>query len=72
MIASVAGGFLGYICTLFIQAAVTDSLNLVKIPFVSIAQAAVLAICACLLATAIPLRSIAKMSIVKSISQLLF
>ena len=72
IIASVAGGFLGYICTLFIQAAVTDSLNLVKIPFVSIAQAAVLAICACLLATAIPLRSIAKMSIVKSISQLLF
>lgn len=72
MIASVAGGFLEYICTLFIQAAVTDSLNLVKIPFVSIAQAAVLAICACLLATAIPLRSIAKMSIVKSISQLLF
>lgn len=72
MIASVAGGFLGYICTLFIQAAVTDSLNLVKIPFMSIAQAAVLAICACLLATAIPLRSIAKMSIVKSISQLLF
>lgn len=72
MIASVAGGFLGYICTLFIQAAVTDSLNLVKIPFVSIAQAAVLAICTCLLATAIPLRSIAKMSIVKSISQLLF
>ena len=71
IIASVAGSLLGYICTMFIQAAITDSLELVAIPVTSIVQASTLAICACLLATAVPLRSIAKMNIVESISQFL-
>jgi ABC-type antimicrobial peptide transport system permease subunit len=67
MIASVIGGILGYICTVFINAAITDSLQLVSVPYVSMLEAALISIAACLSATAVPLRSIAKMNIVESI-----
>lgn len=67
MIASVIGGVLGYICTIFVNAAATDTLQLAAIPFASIIGAAVVSIIACLLATVIPLRSIAGMNIVESI-----
>ena len=67
IIASIVGGLLGYLCTIFINAATTDTLQLVAIPYVSILEAALISIAACLLATAIPLRAIAKMSIVASI-----
>ena len=67
MIASVIGSVLGYICTLFINAASTDCLQFVAIPYSSIMEAALVSIAACLLATAVPLRPIGKMNIVESI-----
>lgn len=68
IIASVAGGLLGYVCTVFINAAATDSLELVPLPVLHILQAAALSVIACLLATAFPLRGIARMEIVTSIA----
>lgn len=65
--ASVIGAALGYICCIFIGAAQTDALQLVAVPAAAIAEAAIISIAACLFATAIPLRSIAKMNIVDSI-----
>ncbi len=65
--ASLIGAALGYICCIFIGAAQTDALHLVAVPVLAIAEAAIISILACLLATAIPLRSIAKMNIVDSI-----
>lgn len=61
------GGALGYICILFIRAAETDALRLVAVPFAAMGQAAVISLAACLLATAVPLRSIGRMNIVESI-----
>ncbi len=65
--ASAIGAVLGYISCVFIGAARTDTLQLVEIPFLPVAEAAILSIIACLAATAVPLRSIAKMEIVESI-----
>ena len=65
--ASMIGGALGYIATIFVGAATTDIIQLTSVPIVSITAAAACSIAACLLATAIPLRSISKMSIVESI-----
>lgn len=65
--ASVIGSILGYICTIFIEAATSDTIQLVAIPVLSILEATLLAVGACLLATAIPLRKISNMSIVDSI-----
>ncbi len=67
IIASAIGSVLGYICTMFVNAATTDCLQLVPVPYAAMIEAAVISIAACLLATAIPLRSIAKMNIVTSI-----
>ena len=65
--ASLIGATLGYICSIFVGAAQTDSLQFVALPVMAIIEAAIMSIVACLLATAIPLRSIARMSIVDSI-----
>lgn len=65
--ASVIGAVLGHICCIFIEAAQTDALQLVAVPVVAIAETSIISIAACLLATAIPLRSIARMNIVESI-----
>ncbi len=65
--ASVFGGVFGYICTIFVNAAIMDNLQLAAVPFASILEAAAISIAACLLATAIPLRFIAKMNIVDAI-----
>ena len=67
IIASIIGGILGYICTVFINAAATNSLQFVAIPYLSMIEASLISIAACLLATAIPLHSIANMNIVESI-----
>ena len=67
MIAAAIGSVAGYVCTIFVEAAVTDELRLVAPPLIPIAEAAALAIAACLLATCIPLRRISTMSIVDSI-----
>ena len=65
--ASIIGAVLGYICCIFIEAAQTDALQLTAVPAAAIAEAATIAVAACLLATAIPLRAIAKLNIVESI-----
>ena len=67
IIGAVIGNIVGYICTIFVNAATTDTIQLVSIPILPIAEATVLSIGACLLATCIPLRKIAGMSIVDSI-----
>ena len=67
IIASVAGAVFGYISTVFISAATTDTLTLVPVPVLPVAEAAVLSVAACLLATAVPLRFIARMNIVEAI-----
>ena len=66
-IAAVLGGMAGYICTVFIEAAATDTLQLAAVPIVPTVEAALLSIGACLLATCIPLQRIRKMSIVDAI-----
>ena len=67
IIASVIGAVFGYVCCIFVGAAQTDALQLVAVPVMAIVEASIISIVACLLATAIPLRSIARMSIVDSI-----
>lgn len=67
MIAAIIGSIAGYICTIFVEAATTNAIQLVDVPIIPIVEATVLAIGACLLATCIPLRRISKMSIVDSI-----
>ena len=67
LIAAAAGSVLGYGCTVLIEAAVNDALRLVPVPILPILEAALLAVGACLLATALPLRKISRMSIVDSI-----
>ncbi len=67
IIASAVGGIFGYLCTIFVNAARTDNLQFTVIPYLTIAEAAVISIMACLLSTTIPLRAIAKMSIAASI-----
>lgn len=67
MTASVAGGAAGYLCTIFVNAAATADLQPVSVPYRSILEASIISVIACLLATAVPLCSIAKMDIVMSI-----
>lgn len=67
LIASVIGAILGYVCSVFIGAATTDTLQIVAIPIIPILQATVVSVIACLIATALPLHSISKMSVVRSI-----
>lgn len=67
IIAAVIGSIAGYICTIFVDAAMTNTLRLAAVPVIPIVEAAVLSIAACLLATCIPLRRISRMSIVGSI-----
>lgn len=67
VIAAVIGNTLGYICVVFVNAATSDIIQLVPIPVLPIAEATFLSIGACLLATCIPLRKIAGMSIVDAI-----
>ena len=67
IIAGAIGAIAGYICTIFVEAATTDQLAFVAFPIIPIFQAIVVSIAACLIATCLPLRQIAKMSIVDSI-----
>ena len=67
LIASGLGAVGGYICTVFVEAATSDSLQLAAVPVVPILAAAVISVAACLAATAIPLRAIGSKSIVDAI-----
>lgn len=70
LIASMIGGISGYLCSLLIGAATSNALQFGNIPVVPILEAAIISVLACLIASAIPLRSIAKAEIVKSISSM--
>ena len=67
LIASGIGAVSGYICTIFIQAAATDSLQLAPVPIVPILEVACVSVIACIAATALPLRTIARMSVVEAV-----
>lgn len=65
--AALLGGLAGYGCTVLVQAATTDTLGLAPVPWLALAEAAGASVLACLLATAIPLRSISRLSVVEAI-----
>lgn len=67
LIASVIGGFCGYVCTIFVEAAEYDGLRFSAFPAVPVLEAAAVSVAACLIATAVPLRGIGRMSVVESI-----
>ncbi|MEA4933815.1 MAG: FtsX-like permease family protein, partial [Lawsonibacter sp.] len=67
IIAGIIGAVSGYICTIFVNAAATNQISLTAFPTLPILQAAMVSIGACLIATCLPLRRIAKFSIVDSI-----
>lgn len=67
IIAVIIGGIAGYICTIFISAATTDTVQFVAVPVLTMIEAAVFSLAACLLATCVPLRKISKMDIVSAI-----
>lgn len=67
LIASGIGAVCGYICTIFVEAAANDGLQISAVPIAAIMEAAAVSVAACLIATAIPLRTIGRMSIVESI-----
>lgn len=67
IVAAVIGSAAGYLCTIFVESAGAGALQLTPPPLTAMMGAAVLSIAACLLATAVPLGRIAKMSIVESI-----
>lgn len=67
MLAAIIGSVAGYICTVFIDAADTNTIQLVAIPIIPIVEATILSVGACLLATYIPLKKLTRMSIVASI-----
>lgn len=65
--ASVIGSAAGYLCTVLVRSAGSGAFQLTAPPVPAMAQASILSVAACLLASAVPLRQIAKMSIVESI-----
>ncbi|PYG88825.1 MacB-like protein [Ruminiclostridium sufflavum DSM 19573] len=67
IIAAAAGTITGYICTILANAADSDKLQLVPLPVLPMAEAAIVSIAACLIASCIPLRKIERMNIVNLI-----
>ena len=67
IIAAVVGGMAGYVCTIFVQAAATDQLAFSAFPVGAVLIAAFASVIACMAATCLPLRQIARSSIVESI-----
>lgn len=65
--AAVIGSVAGYLCMLLVNSSGTGTIQLTVPPVAAMMEAAVLSIAACMLATAVPLMWIAKMSIVEFI-----
>lgn len=65
--AAIAGSALGYICTLLIDAAANDTFQITTFPLMPAAEAAIIFIGACLIATVLPLSRVSKMNIVECI-----
>ena len=69
LIAAAVGCIAGYVCTVLMEAAAAETLRLVFPPLLPMAEAVTLSVAACLLATAIPMGKIAKLSIVDAIEE---
>lgn len=67
IIATIIGLISGYICTIFVDAAANDYLQLVIFPVIPALEAAFISISTCLAASSLPLIKISKMSIVECI-----
>ena len=67
IIATAIGSVTGYLCTVFVEAAATDTLRPVSFPAVPAISAAAFSIGACMLATFIPLGKISRINIVNAI-----
>lgn len=68
LIASVIGAAAGYFCLLFVEAGAEGSLQWIALPLLPAAEASLLAVGACLLASCVPLRKIGRMSIVDAVA----
>lgn len=67
IIAAIIGSIAGYICTIFVNAAATDTIEFVAVPALSVLWATIFSVLACLIATCIPLKKSTKISIVEAI-----
>ena len=67
LLAAAIGAISGYLCTILINAATSNVLELTPFPLISTLQASIVSVLACLLATLIPLRTVSKTSIVAAI-----
>ncbi len=67
MIAAVTGSLIGYLCTMLMEAAMSNVLTLVPVPVIPILESAVVSVAACLAATALPLRQISRLGIVEAV-----
>lgn len=67
LLAALFGWAAGYLCTVLVESAQTGSLHPAAPPLLPMAEAAGLALAACLAATCLPLRKISRMDIVTSI-----
>lgn len=67
MYAALLGSVAGYLCSILVEAAASDTLTFVSVPVTAILEAAVISVVSCLLATAVPLRRISKLSIVEAV-----
>ncbi len=65
--AAVLGSVAGYLCTILAETASANEFVLAAPPLAAMAQASVLSVAACLIATAFPLRRIARMQIVAAV-----
>ena len=61
------GSVAGYLCTILAETASANEFVLAAPPLAAMAQASVLSVAACLIATAFPLRRIARMQIVAAV-----
>ena len=69
LIAAGAGAAAGYICLLFVEAGTAGGLRLIAFPVLPVAEATVLSVGTCLLATCVPLKKIGRMSIVEAVEK---
>ncbi|MCI9255495.1 MAG: FtsX-like permease family protein, partial [Lachnospiraceae bacterium] len=67
MIAAVTGSLTGYLCTMLMEAAMSNVLTFVPVPMIPILESAVVSVAACLAATALPLRQISRLGIVEAV-----
>lgn len=65
--AAVIGSAAGYLCSILVEAAASNTLALVPVPVAAILEAVVISVAVCLLATAAPLRRISRLSIVEAV-----